>query len=104
MIDVERIRREEFPTRSGIYLDNATLGPLPNRHVRAVTNFMELMSAQRLRDLFRIRAEGVDQVRNKAAALLRCELRQERFQRTYAVCSAADSSSTRRLRSLSCAP
>lgn len=73
MIDVERIRREEFPTRSGIYLDNATLGPLPNRHVRAVTNFMELMSAQRLRDLFRISAEDVDQVRNKAAALLRCD-------------------------------
>jgi hypothetical protein len=30
LIDVERIRREEFPiTRSGIYLDNATLGPYP---------------------------------------------------------------------------
>ena len=74
MIDVERIRRDEFPiTRSGIYLDNATLGPLPNRHVRAVNDFMQLMSSEGLRDLFRISADGVDQVRDKAAALVHCD-------------------------------
>jgi selenocysteine lyase/cysteine desulfurase len=76
LIDIEKVRRAEFPvTRKGIYLDNATLGPLPNRHVRAVNDFMELMSTQGLRDLFRISAEGVDQVRNKAAALLLCDPR-----------------------------
>jgi hypothetical protein len=31
---------------------------------------MGLMSTQGLRDLFQVSAEGVDQVRNKAAALL----------------------------------
>ena len=74
LIDIEKIRRDEFPiTRSGIYLDNATLGPLPNRHVSAVNELMGLMSTQGLRDLFRISAEGVDQVRDKAAALLGCD-------------------------------
>ena len=74
MIDLEKIRRDEFPiTRSGIYLDHATLGPLPNRHVNAVNELMGLMSTQGLRDLFRASAEGVDQVRNKAAALLGCD-------------------------------
>ena len=74
LIDIEKIRRDEFPiTRSGIYLDHATLGPLPNRHVSAVNELMSLMSTQGLRDLFRLSAEGVDQVRNKAAALLGCD-------------------------------
>jgi selenocysteine lyase/cysteine desulfurase len=74
LIDIERIRRDEFPiTRSGIYMDNATLGPLPNRHLRAVNDFMQQMSAEGLRDLFRISADGVDQVRDKAAALLQCD-------------------------------
>jgi cysteine desulfurase/selenocysteine lyase len=74
LTDIERIRREEFPiTRSGIYLDSATLGPLPSRHVRAVNDFMQLMSAQGLRDLFHISAEGVDEVRDKAARLLNCD-------------------------------
>jgi selenocysteine lyase/cysteine desulfurase len=71
LIDIEKIRRDEFPvTRSGIYMDYATLGPLPKRHVRAVDQLMGLMSTQGLRDLFQVSAEGVDQVRNKAAALL----------------------------------
>ena len=71
MIDVEAIRREEFPiTRRGIYLDNATFGPPPARHVRAVTAFLERMSAEGLDDLFAISDEGVDAVRAKAAALL----------------------------------
>jgi len=60
VIDVETIRREEFPiTRRGIYLDNATLGPPPARHVRAVTAFLERMSAEGLDDLFAIGDEGV---------------------------------------------
>ena len=71
MIDVEAIRREEFPiTRRGVYLDNATFGPPPARHVRAVTAFLERMSAEGLDDLFAIGDEGVDSVRAKAAALL----------------------------------
>ena len=71
MIDVEAIRREEFPiTRRGVYLDNATFGPPPARHVRAVTAFLERMSAEGLDDLFAISDEGVDAVRAKAAALL----------------------------------
>jgi selenocysteine lyase/cysteine desulfurase len=74
LIDIEKVRRDEFPiTRSGIYLDHATLGPLPNRHIRAVDELMGLMSTQGLRDLFQVSADGVDQVRNKAAALLRCD-------------------------------
>ena len=71
MIDVEAIRREEFPiTRRGVYLDNATFGPPPARHVRAVTAFLERMSAEGLDDLFAISDEGVDAVRAKAATLL----------------------------------
>jgi len=71
VIDVDRLRREEFPiTRQGIYLDHATLGPPPTRHVRAVTSFLERMSTDGLDDLFAISEEGVDAVRAKAAALL----------------------------------
>jgi selenocysteine lyase/cysteine desulfurase len=74
VIDVETIRREEFPiTRRGIYLDNATLGPPPARHVRAVTEFLERMSTEGLDDLFAISEEGVDAVRAKAAALLNAD-------------------------------
>ncbi len=74
MIDVETIRREEFPiTRRGIYLDNATLGPPPARHVRAVTALLQRMSAEGLDDLFAISDEGVDVVRAKAAALLHAD-------------------------------
>ena len=74
MIDVEAIRREEFPiTRRGVYLDNATLGPPPARHVRAVTAFLERMSSEGLQDLFAISDEGVDAVRAKAAALLNAD-------------------------------
>jgi cysteine desulfurase/selenocysteine lyase len=73
VIDIDRIRREEFPiTAHGIYLDNATLGPPPTRHVRAVTAFLERMSTKGLSDLFSISEEGVDSVRKKAASLLRC--------------------------------
>ena len=73
MIDVEKIRREEFPiTARGIYFDHATLGPPPARHVRAVTMFLERMSTEGLHDLFTISEEGVDVVRKKAASLLRC--------------------------------
>lgn len=73
MIDLEKIRREEFPiTERGIYLDHATLGPPPTRHVRTVTAFLERMSTEGLDDLFRISVEGVDGVRKKAASLLRC--------------------------------
>ena len=71
MIDIARLRREEFPiTRHAIYLDHATLGPPPTRHVRAVTSLLERMSADGLDDLFAISEEGVDGVRSKAAALL----------------------------------
>src|SRR5260370_25334143 len=74
VIDLETIRREEFPiTRRGIYLDNATLGPPPARHVRAVTEFLQRMSTEGLDDLFAISDEGVDGVRAKAAALLNAD-------------------------------
>lgn len=74
MIDVDTIRREEFPiTRRGVYLDNATFGPLPARHVRAVTAFLERMSSEGLDDLFAISDEGVDAVRAKAAELLNAD-------------------------------
>jgi selenocysteine lyase/cysteine desulfurase len=70
-VDIEALRRMEFPiTRRGIYLDHATLGPPPSRHVRAVTSLLERMSAQGLDDLFTISDDGVDGVRAKAAALL----------------------------------
>lgn len=73
-MDVEALRRDEFPiTRRGIYLDHATLGPPPARHVRAVTSFLERMSTQGLDDLFAISGEGVDTVRARAAALLRAD-------------------------------
>ena len=74
VIDIERIRREEFPiTRRGIYLDHATLGPPPTRHVRAATRFLERMSTEGLADLFAISDEGVDKVRAQAAAMLGTE-------------------------------
>ena len=74
MVDLEAIRREEFPiVERGVYFDNATLGPPPLRHVRAVTNFLEQMAHQGLDDLFDISDGGVDQVRKKAASLLRCQ-------------------------------
>lgn len=74
MIDLDRLRREEFPiTQSGIYLDHATLGPPPARHVQAVTTLLQRMSAEGLDDLFAISADGVDQVRARAAMLLNAE-------------------------------
>ncbi len=74
MIDVATVRREEFPiTRRGIYLDNATLGPPPARHVRAVTAFLERMSNEGLDDLFAVSDAGADAVRAKAAALLKAD-------------------------------
>jgi cysteine desulfurase/selenocysteine lyase len=74
VIDVETIRREEFPiTRRGVYLDHATLGPPPTRHVQAVTAFLERMSTEGLEDLFAISDGGVDSVRAKAAALLNAD-------------------------------
>jgi cysteine desulfurase / selenocysteine lyase len=74
VIDVEAIRREEFPiTRRGVYLDNATLGPPPARHVRAVTAFLQRMSKEGLDDLFAISDEGVDAVRAKAATLVHAD-------------------------------
>jgi len=74
VIDIEAIR-QEFPiTRRGIYLDNATLGPPPTRHVRAVTEFLQRMSSDGLDDLFAISDEGVDDVRAKAAAFLHADL------------------------------
>ena len=74
MIDVARLRREEFPiTQRGVYLDHATFGPPPTRHVRAVSAFLERMSAEGLDDLFALSDEGVDGVRKKAALLLGCE-------------------------------
>lgn len=73
-MDVEALRRDEFPiTRRGIYLDHATLGPPPARHVRAVTSFLDRMSTQGLDDLFAISDEGVDSVRARAAELLRAD-------------------------------
>ena len=73
-VDVERMRRVEFPiTRHGIYLDHATLGPPPVRHVQAVTSLLQRMSAEGLDDLFAISGKGVDQVRAKAAALLNAD-------------------------------
>ena len=73
MVDIEAIRREEFPiVERGVYFDNATLGPPPLRHVRAVTNLLEQMAQQGLDDLFAVSDEGVDQVRQKAASLLHC--------------------------------
>jgi len=60
-------------TRRGVYLDNATLGPPPARHVRAVTAFLERMSTEGLDDLFAISDEGVDAVRSKAASLLNAD-------------------------------
>ena len=74
MIDLEKLRAEEFPiTQRGIYLDHATLGPPPARHVRAVTEFLSRMSTEGLDDLFAISVEGVDAVRAKAAALLHAD-------------------------------
>jgi cysteine desulfurase / selenocysteine lyase len=70
-VDIEALRRDEFPiTRRGIYLDHATFGPPPSRHVRAVTSFLDRMSAHGLDDLFTISDDGVDGVRAKAANLL----------------------------------
>jgi selenocysteine lyase/cysteine desulfurase len=73
--DIESVRRVEFPiVEHGIYFDNATLGPPPVRHVRAVTGLYQRMSERGLDgDLFSVSEEGVDQVRRKAAALLHCE-------------------------------
>jgi cysteine desulfurase/selenocysteine lyase len=83
VLDIETIRREEFPiTQRGIYFDHATLGPPPRRHVRAVTDFLERMSAQGLADLFAVSDEGVDSVRRKAASLLRCDPAQVMFVRS----------------------
>ncbi|HET7466452.1 MAG TPA: aminotransferase class V-fold PLP-dependent enzyme [Candidatus Dormibacteraeota bacterium] len=74
MIDLDTLRREEFPiTARGVYLDHATLGPPPARHVRAVTEFLERMSTQGLDDLFAISQGGVDEVRAKAAALMHAD-------------------------------
>jgi len=74
VIDIARLRREEFPiTRRGVYLDHATFGPPPTRHVRAVNAFLERMSTEGLDDLFALSDEGVDGVRQKAALLLGCE-------------------------------
>jgi selenocysteine lyase/cysteine desulfurase len=74
VIDIARLRREEFPiTKRGIYLDHATFGPPPTRHVRAVNTFLERMSAEGLEDLFALSDEGVDGVRQKAAVLLGCD-------------------------------
>src|SRR6266571_3709911 len=74
VIDVATVRREEFPiTRRGIYLDNATLGPPPARHVRAVTALLERMSTEGLDDLFAVSDAGADAVRAKAAALLNAD-------------------------------
>lgn len=73
-LDLEALRRDEFPiTRRGVYLDHATLGPPPARHVRAVTSFLERMSTQGLDDLFAVSDEGVDEVRAKAAELLHAD-------------------------------
>ncbi len=73
-VDIDRLRREEFPiTKHGIYLDHATLGPPPTRHVQAVTSLLQRMSTEGLSDLFAISAQGVDQVRSMAAALLNAE-------------------------------
>jgi selenocysteine lyase/cysteine desulfurase len=73
-VNVESIRRAEFPiVEREIYFDNATLGPPPVRHVRAVATFLETMSRHGLDDLFAVAEEGVDQVRGKAAALLGCD-------------------------------
>jgi cysteine desulfurase/selenocysteine lyase len=73
MIELDRLRREEFPvTQQGIYLDHATFGPPPSRHVRAASELIARMSTDGLRDLFSVGEEGVDQVRSTAAQLLRC--------------------------------
>lgn len=73
-MDIESVRRDEFPiVRHEIYFDNATLGPPPNRYVRAVAGFLQRMAEQGLADLFAVSEEGVDQVRDKAAALLGCD-------------------------------
>ena len=74
-VDVDRLRRDEFPiTQRGIYLDHATLGPPPRRHVKAVTSLLERISTEGLDNLFAISAQGgVDQVRAKAAALLNAQ-------------------------------
>src|SRR4051794_4169920 len=47
-IDVERLRREEFPWAAAgesIYLNTASTGPLPRRCVAAVADFAERRSA-----------------------------------------------------------
>jgi len=74
VIDIATLRREEFPiTQRGVYLDHATFGPPPTRHVRAVNAFVERMSTEGLDDLFALSDEGVDRVRQKAALLLGCD-------------------------------
>jgi cysteine desulfurase / selenocysteine lyase len=83
VIDIARLRREEFPiTKRGVYLDHATFGPPPTRHVRAVNAFLERMSAEGLDDLFAVSDEGVDGVRQKAAVLLGCDLANVTFVRS----------------------
>jgi cysteine desulfurase/selenocysteine lyase len=72
--ELDRLRQEEFPiTRRQTYLDHATLGPPPARHVRAVSEFLARMSTEGLPDLFEIAEAGVDSVRLKAARLLGSE-------------------------------
>lgn len=73
MLDVEAIRREEFPiTRDGVYFDHATFGPPPQRHVQAVAEFLSRMSEHGLPDLFAIAQDGLDAVRGKAARFMSC--------------------------------
>jgi hypothetical protein len=73
VIGVEAIRREEFPiTRDGVYFEHATFGPLPRRHVRAVSDFLTRMSEQGLPDLFAIFLEcGPDAIGQRVLALSR---------------------------------
>ena len=55
LVDIESIRRLEFPlVQRGIYFDNATLGPPPRRHVRAVAGFLEKVSENGLDVLFTV--------------------------------------------------
>jgi len=71
--DFGAIRSSEFPlTESWAYLNHAGTGPLPRRHVKAASAFLEAMSARRPPTSLAQSETITAEVRDKAARLLSC--------------------------------
>ncbi len=79
-LDIQAIRAKEFPlTQSWAYLDHATHGTLPRRHVAAAARFLHDLSETAVSDLLEIGTDGVDRVRERAGQLLHCPARNIAF-------------------------